>query len=246
MNKKYFAFLLTTLLLVATVTLSACSTNNEEKTFAEGKTITPEKAVEISESFINDYLMMDGTQVSVSYHGIAYDMYHLHVNMGQETPIDSFISKDGKLFFPQHLEIEEIVSMTGNQEPPSNIDDPAISEPIDLNDDFFTSDSNVVVYFFGTDTCPFCKDQKEAMLKWQEDFSDTDLEIKIFETETDGVINILKQFATKYGTSYQGVPMTFIGSEYWIGYSENLGSEMIEKIEYCLSSDCEIAGERLR
>ncbi len=246
MNKKYFAFLLVALLLATTLTLGACSTNDEEKTFTEGETITPEEAVEISESFINEYLMMDGTQVSVSYLGIAYDMYHLQVNMQQQAPIDSFISKDGKLFFPQHLEIDEIISMTNNQQPPADINDPIISEPLELDDEFFTSDSKVVVYFFGTDTCPFCVNQKEAMLQWEEKFSDSDLEIKIFETETEGVNDILSQLAIEYDTSYQGVPMTFIGSKYWSGYSDDLGSEMIEKIEHCLTTDCEVAGERLR
>ncbi len=246
MNKKYFGFLLVALLLATTLTFSACSTNDEEKTFTEGETITPEEALEISENFINDYLMLDGTQVSVSYLGLAYNMYHLQISMEQQAPVESFITKDGKLFFPQHLEIEEFINMAENQQPPSNIDDPTMSEPIDLDDEFFNSDSEVVVYFFGTDTCPYCRDQKEAMAEWEEKFSDSDLEIKIFETEADGVINILSQLANKYDTNYQGVPMTFIGSEYWIGYSDDLGSKMIEKIENCLTSECEVAGERLR
>ncbi len=246
MNKKYFPFFLVALLLATTLTFSACSTNNEEKTFIEGKTITPEEAVEISENFINDYLMLDDTRVSVSYLGIAYNMYHLQVSMTQQVPVDSFITKDGKLFFPQHLEIDEIINMAAIQQPPSDIQDPAMSEPISLDDEFFTSNSEVVVYFFGSDTCPFCINQKEAMLKWEEEFSDSDLEIKIFETETQGVTNILSQLAVKYDTSYRGVPMTFIGSKYWSGYSEDLGAEMIEKIEYCLTTECEISGERLR
>jgi thiol-disulfide isomerase/thioredoxin len=247
MKQKYFSFFLVALLFATTLIFSACSTNDEENTFTEGEIITPEAAAELAETFINDHLMLDDTLVSVSYHGIAYNMYHLHVSMGGEEPIDSFITKDGKLFFPQHLEIERIINMVANQQPPISTDTPQVNEPLELNDEFFTSDSKVIVYFFGSDTCPYCRAQKEAMTdEWKEKFSDSDLEIKIFETENNGVMNILSQLAIEYGTSYQGVPMTFIGSEYWIGYSEDLGAEMIEQIEYCLTSDCEIAGERLK
>ena len=133
MMKKYFSFLLVALMLAATLALSACSTNDEEKTFTEGEKITPEEATEIAENFINEHLMMDETQVSASYEGVAYDMYHLKINMDQQMPVDSFITKDGKLFFPQHLDIDEISGnepvATDNEEQMADVEVPKSSEP---------------------------------------------------------------------------------------------------------------------
>ncbi len=246
MKNKYLSFILVSVLVVGTIFLSACTSETTEETFEAGKTVSAEKAREIAEDFINNYLMMDGTRVSVRLNGSAYNMYHLKVDIGEGEAIDSFITKDGKLFFPQHLEIDEIMNMALDQGDMGDFDAPIISEPLELNEEFFESDSKVVVYFFGTDTCPYCRNQKEAMIKWMEKFSDSDLEIKEFDTQNSEVMSILIQLANSYNTNYEGVPMTFIGSEFWIGYSENLGNEMIEKIEYCLSSSCENPGERLR
>ncbi len=246
MKNKHLLFLLVGVLVASTVFLSACTTEKTEETFEAGEAVSAEKAREIAEDFINGYLMMDGTRVSVRLQGSAYNMYHLKVDIGEGEAIDSFITKDGKLFFPQHLEIDEIMNMALGQGDMGDFDTPIISEPLELDEEFFESDSKVVVYFFGTDTCPFCRDQKEAMLEWKERFSDSDLEIKEFATETEGVMDILIQLAGQYETNYQGVPMTFIGSEFWIRYSSGLGDEMIEKIEACIVTDCENPGERLR
>lgn len=247
MKNKYLSFLLIAFLFVGTLFLSACTSEKPEQTFEAGETVSTEKAREIAEDFINDYLMMDGTKVSVRSHGSAYNMYHLKVDIGEGEAIDSFITKDGKLFFPQHLEIQEIIELAQMQDAMMGELDPSMmGEPLDLNEEFFATDSKVTVYFFGTDTCPFCRNQKEAMIEWEERFSSEDLEIREFVTDDMEVMDILRQLAINYGTSYQGVPMTFIGSEYWIGYSPDLGQEMIEKIEYCLEADCENPMERLR
>jgi glutaredoxin len=246
MKNKYLSLLLATTLIIGTIFLSACTSEKEEETFTVGETVSAEKAREIAEDFINDYLMMDETKVTVRLHGSAYNMYHLKVDLGTGEQIDSFITKDGKLFFPQHLEIEEIINMALNQGEMDDSNIPISTEPLTLDDDFFESNSKVTVYFFGTDTCPYCKEQKEAMIEWRERFSDSDLEIKEFATENEGVMDILIQLASQYNTNYEGVPMTFIDSEFWIGYSKGLGNEMIEKIEYCLTTDCENPGERLR
>ncbi len=246
MKNKYLIFLLISFLVTGTIFLSACTTEKAEETFEAGETVSTEKAREIAEDFINGYLMMDDTKVSVRLYGSAYNMYHLKVDIGENEAIDSFITKDGKLFFPQHLEIDEIIGMSLNESDINNLDASIVNEPLDLNEEFFESSSKVTVYFFGTDACPYCRDQKEAMLEWRERFSDSDLEIKEFPTEDNEVMNILQQLANKYNTSFQGVPMTFIGSEFWIGYSQGLGNEMIEKIEACIVTDCENPGERLR
>lgn len=97
-------------------TTSIKEEKKNEKTIIEGGTINSQEAAEIAESFINKYLMIDGSRVSVSFYGVAYDMYHLKVSIEGQLPVDSYITKDGKLFFPQHLDIAEIEQIASGQE----------------------------------------------------------------------------------------------------------------------------------
>jgi len=52
--------------------------------------------------------------------------------------------------------------------------------------------------------------------------------------------------AKAYGTTVQGVPMTFIGDKYWVGYAESMETEMTNKIDECLKGNCENPGDRLK
>lgn len=83
------------------------------------------------------------------------------------------------------------------------------------------------------------------MDKWSSRFPG--IEIKSYETWNDsGNKVILDNMARAYGTSAQGVPMTFIGDKYWVGYSDSLGSEMEVKIKECLEKNCENPGNRIK
>ena len=133
MRNKYLSFILVGVLIVGTIFLSACTSETTEETFEAGETISAEKARETAEDFINDYLMMDGTKVSVRLLGSAYNMYHLSVDIGEGEPIDSFITKDGRLFFPQHLDIDEIKglnSFDNEGEVAPNVEVPKSQKPV--------------------------------------------------------------------------------------------------------------------
>ena len=83
------------------------------------------------------------------------------------------------------------------------------------------------------------------MKAWSESFPD--MEIKSFETWSNAQNGeILQNLAKAYGTSVQGVPMTFIGDEFWVGYSDSLGTEMQGKIKDCSKAICENPGQRLK
>ncbi len=133
MKNKYLSFISLGALIIVTIFLSACTSEKTEETFEAGKTIPAEKARELAEDFINDYLMIDGPKVSVRLQGSAYNMYHLNVDVGQGEIIDSFITKDGKLFFPQHLDIDEIKGispLTNENEVGINVDIPKSERPV--------------------------------------------------------------------------------------------------------------------
>ncbi len=134
MNKKYFSVLtIAFLLTLSTLILSACGDQDKDQAYQPGKTIPAEEARVIAEGFINDFLMMEGTRASVRSQGTAYGLYLLEVDIGSEMPVESFITKDGRLFFPQHLDIEEIKSddpfaMLDQEEMPQ-VDPPKTDRP---------------------------------------------------------------------------------------------------------------------
>lgn len=101
MRKRTFGFFIAIFALIFTITLSACGTNNV-------KVISEEEARIIAEDFINEYLMMDGTMAIATNDGQEYGLYKLSIDIGYSEPVESYISKDGVLFFPQALNVEEI------------------------------------------------------------------------------------------------------------------------------------------
>lgn len=74
-----------------------------------GGTLTKDEVVPRAESFINDYLMQSGTKASVKNVSEEYDLYKLEIDIVSDV-VESYISKDGKLFFPQAMNIDEIAS----------------------------------------------------------------------------------------------------------------------------------------
>ncbi len=120
MRKKTLGFFIAIFALIFTITLSACGT---EKI----KLISEEEAKTTAEAFINEYLMMDGTQAVASNDGEEYGLYKLSIDIGYSEPVESYISKDGVLFFPQALNINEIKEEGGDET--SNPEMPEVEIP---------------------------------------------------------------------------------------------------------------------
>ncbi len=66
-----------------------------------------EEAKVKAESFINESLMMPGTKAHVTEITKEYGLYKIKVDVGSEEIIESYISQDGELFFPQSINIKE-------------------------------------------------------------------------------------------------------------------------------------------
>lgn len=72
-----------------------------------GKSLNQENAQNVANNFINTYLMNPGTKASIVSISEEYNLYKLNVDIGEDV-VESYLSKDGKLFFPQAFNIEEI------------------------------------------------------------------------------------------------------------------------------------------
>lgn len=76
--------------------------------FSKKGSMKPEEARSKVESFVNTYLMQPGSEAIVSSVTESYGMYKMKINIGDGQSVDSYVSKDGKLFFPQALDMEEV------------------------------------------------------------------------------------------------------------------------------------------
>ncbi len=95
------------------------------------------------------------------------------------------------------------------------------------------------IYFFWGEGCPHCSAQKPFLEKLAQ--SRPQLEIKSFEIyNSKENQELFDNLAQAYGTRAAGVPMTFIGTNYVVGFgSENTtGRELQEFIDKCLEGGC--------
>jgi thiol-disulfide isomerase/thioredoxin len=211
--------------------------------------LTLDEAKVKAENFINENFADPSAPISIVSIEEAEEkgLYKLKVDIGGGEIIDSYISDDGKKFFPQAFDMAEL---EGNSEADqteavsSESSTEAFDERFNEGADF-NSEKKVVIYFFWGDGCPHCANQKTAMKNWLDKYPD--IEIKTYETwaNTENR-DLLESLATAYDTTVQGVPMTFIGDKYWVGYADSLGSEMTAKIDECLEKTCENPGKRLK
>ncbi|HPT08566.1 MAG TPA: hypothetical protein PLE28_02640 [bacterium] len=223
--------------------LSACGIKKE-------KELTMAEAQAKAEQFINKNFMTSGASVTIT--NMVEDeqtgLYKFSLDLGDGQVYDSYISKDGKEFFPQAYniaELEKTLNTTTSETSASTTEEGTINEASFNESVDYATDKKVAVYLFWGDGCPHCASQKTAMSDWTTTYPD--IEIKTYETwkNTDNAKK-LEDMAKAYNTTVEGVPMTFIGDKYWVGYSDDMKTEMINKIEECLKDGCENPGDRLK
>ncbi len=95
----------------------------------------------------------------------------------------------------------------------------------------------VNIYFFGTSTCPYCA-QEKAFLK---DYVNENINVTVHYYELDTqkeASKLLLEFGKTFSQRTTSVPITFISNKSWIGFSESIKQEIIEKVDSCLEEEC--------
>ncbi len=72
------------------------------------KEIKIDEAKAKTEDFVNKYLMTSGSKASITGTSEEYGLYKMKIDIGSESPVESYVSKDGKLFFPQAIDMDKI------------------------------------------------------------------------------------------------------------------------------------------
>lgn len=86
--------------------LSACTTKE--------KNLTLEEAKVKANDFISNNLVQPGTEISIKEVVEEAGLYKIVVNLPDGQEIDSYLSMDGKKFFPQVMDIEETEAKTAD------------------------------------------------------------------------------------------------------------------------------------
>lgn len=100
----------------------------------------------------------------------------------------------------------------------------------------------VVLYFFWAEGCPHCAAAKPVLADLQQRFPT--LEVRSLEVRSSADNQRrLAAMAVKFGFEPTGVPVFFLGSQHWVGYSESATPKVLEAaITRCVSSGCPDAG----
>lgn len=111
-KKTLTALLIIVAVLVVLGLITASSLHKDSKkttTLKPGKTISTEEAKIKAQDFINAFLMQSGSKATIKDITTEYGLYKLSVDITTDV-VESYISKDGKLFFPQALNIDEVTA----------------------------------------------------------------------------------------------------------------------------------------
>lgn len=189
--------------------------------------LSVEEAGEKVIDFINNNILQGRATASLLETLEENGLYKIKFNIeGQE--IESYLTRDGKLFFPEAIKLDEI------QEPISEkgftIGDFSIS-----NDEVCKENGKPIVYFFGSESCPYCTWEhpiiEEVAGKFGSEISfhnnmDSDADIDIF---------------SKYSAG--GIPTLVLGCKYYrVGAGQQAGEEAETKNLTALT--CKLTGNK--
>ncbi|MFT4311055.1 MAG: TlpA family protein disulfide reductase [Candidatus Woesearchaeota archaeon] len=112
----------------------------------------------------------------------------------------------------------------------------------DILDKFYLGEEGkLTVYYFYGYSCPVCAQQSPFLDRLEEDF---DVEIIKFEVyNRRDHQELFRAVANEFGIEATGVPTTFIGDKYFVGFNERVGDRIVEEVENCLENSCD---ERLK
>jgi len=117
-----------------------------------------------------------------------------------------------------------------------------------LRADFGLAQENKVeINFFYSAICPHCAEEKEFLTELEKEYPEVEIkEYEVFYSRDNQ--NLLNEFYEKYNVP-QGergyVPVTFTPTKYFIGFNQQLGSEIENCIKACLGKS-EVVSQKIK
>jgi len=190
--------------------------------------ITPEAAGAKTIDFISNYgglpPSVNVTLINVTEAEDA-NLYKIAVNisaMGISRTVITYLTKDGKILFPQGIDIAEVESRQAKEAVTRTRR--TIGNFIVSGDEVCKDDGKPAIYFFGSDGCLHCKWEHPVI-------ADVASKFKDFISFHDNMNNFTadRDIFARYSTG--GVPTIVLGCRYYrIGSGKNHGKEQEAKI----------------
>lgn len=170
-------------------------------------------------NYINKNFIQGDTKASLIDIKEENGVYKFQIKVGEQT-FESYVTKNGKLLFPQAIDLDSIPSLSqepGNQERREmalTIGNFSVS-----GDEVCLEEGKPIIYFFGSKSCPHCR--------WEHPIFEG--VAKIFEDYVSFHNNMDSQAAdsdvfSKYSPG--GIPTIVLGCRYYrVGSGEQLGAE---------------------
>lgn len=196
------------ILIVGVVLFINQGRNNREPQSLSAQEI--QQVAEKTVDFINENLL--GRQITASLINAVeeYGLIKLKIEI-EGNEIDSYVSKDGKIFFPEAINLEEIEPMA--VEEGSTIGNFSVSD-----DEVCEEEGKPIVYFFGSESCLHCSWEHPIIEGVAQKFG-SDI---VFHNNMDS--NEDRDVFQKYSTG--GIPTLVLGCKYYrVGSGEIAGQE---------------------
>jgi len=148
--------------LMSVLVLSACATQKD--------TITLEEAKVKANDFISNNLVQPGTEISIKEVVEEGGLYKVVVNLPDGKEVDSYLSMDGKKFFPQVMDIAETEAATAD----ATNGKKAAAQPVDV-----PKTEKPVVEVFVMAYCPYGTQIEKGLLPVVKTLGDkADIQVK--------------------------------------------------------------------
>ncbi|MCK5472065.1 hypothetical protein KAI54_02660 [Candidatus Gracilibacteria bacterium] len=150
------------------------------------------EAKNLAENFINEYLLSGGPSAKVIETKSESGFWKLKIQLPDEREVDSFLSKDGKIFVPEAIYIEEVQAEVEKQKLEAEEMQAEILASMEKNE-------RPVVELFVMSHCPFGTQAEKAILPAIEALGDSvDFQLKFVNYVMHGETEVreqLQQFA---------------------------------------------------
>jgi len=107
-KKTWITLLVIAVVLVVLALITVSSLKKDDNGAVKpGKTLSIEAAKAKAEVFINKFLMQSGSKATIKEITSEYGLYKIKIDITSDV-VESYLTKDGKFFFPQALDIDQI------------------------------------------------------------------------------------------------------------------------------------------
>lgn len=95
----------------------------------------------------------------------------------------------------------------------------------------------VVIYFYWGDGCPHCAEAKPFLQQLTEEHPN--VEVRAYEVwYVEENREHFWRMASAYGFEPSGVPTIFLGEHFWVGYGDQVASQLVAQVERCSQTAC--------